>query len=128
MTDLLQIYSHAMSRTRPFASGSWWITLHSCINFRKWEGSTRKGRTLADENFFTFYNLQEKNMAWSSDMQVQALRNASVALAVKINSAPHQPQTDSAGSATNNGPSSAASNILLDEMIEPSTAVTYKKP
>jgi len=69
-----------------------------------------------------------KNFPRLPDRQDQTLRNASVALAVKISSAPHHPHTDRAGSATNNGPSSAASKILLDEMIEPSTAVTYKKP
>ena len=57
-----------------------------------------------------------------------ARRNASVTLVAKISSAPHQPIRVSAGSATSSGPSRAARRIRLDEMIEPSTAVTYRKP
>ena len=60
--------------------------------------------------------------------RVQALFNASAALAVKISNAPHQPETVRTGSATNNGPNRAARRIRLQEIMEPCTAVTYRNP
>jgi hypothetical protein len=56
------------------------------------------------------------------------LLRASTAFAAKMSKAPHQPARVRCGSATSRGPRRAASNILLEEIIEPFTAVTYKKP
>lgn len=53
---------------------------------------------------------------------------ANITFALKMRSAPSQPPTESGISEAIKGPSNAANKILDDEIIPPSTAVTYLKP
>jgi hypothetical protein len=65
-----------------------------------------------------------RNSEFIKEIMGYELLSARAAFAAKMSKAPHHTTRVKCGSATRRGPKRAASNILLEEIIEPFTAVT----